>query len=294
MADGFAFDCTSQAMAATFDGSTFTGKADFRQVVNLVKLSFIDCTFAAAPIFGNTANLPQDTRFARATFTPRPEDEPSYRVIREHFSENGDRDSEGRFYALEKHSQRLGLPWGFTRLVSFLYDMTSVYGQSYARAFCWFCLLQLASFLGYAYLSDELSLCGTYDGRVLAFTFAQLVKPFELFTNRPAGGVYGIVGDRRLGVWQFLTAGQSILSLALLALFLLALRCCAGDSRGTSDCSYLGGLAGTLRRQLCLAGVFKTNGNYLPRVEPLRAPFRAALQDSEFFELANVVLGRVK
>lgn len=222
MSGRFTFEGTSSASAVTFDGSGFKGTSRFNAVNQLTSLGFIKCSFAVAPTF-SAEGLTQNTRFRYASFVPRPEDEHAYRIIRIHFSKNQDRDSEGDFYAREKRCQRLGLRPGLTRATSFLYDVTSEYGQSYVRAFCCFCLLQALCALIYAGLSGRLALGGSYDSRVVAFTFAQIAKPFELFSGRPVGSAYDIVGAPR-GAWQFVTAVQSTLSLALLALFLLALR----------------------------------------------------------------------
>ncbi len=219
----FTFNGTSQATDVSFDGSNFRGRTLFNGVSNLTSLSFIECTFSGAPKFGSEG-LPQNTRFRGASFVARPKDEHAYRTIRLHFSKNQDRDSEGKFYALEKRCQRLGLPFGVTRLVSFLYDKVSEYGYSYERPLYWFCTVQAVCFLCYAALSDRLALGGSYDGRVAELTFAQVVKPFELFSGKaPTEGLYQIVVADR-GIWLILTATQSIASFALLALFLLALR----------------------------------------------------------------------
>jgi hypothetical protein len=224
MTGQFTFDGISQAMVATFDRSKFQATCEFKSLSNLKALSFVDCIFATAPRFGLTPQLPQDTRFRGATFTARPEDEPVYRSIRQHFTNNDDRDSEGKFYALEKRCQRLGLRLGVTRAISFLYDLFSEYGQSYVRALGWFCAVQAICIIVYAKLSNRLDLGGNYDGRVIQFTFAQLVKPFELFSgSAPMNGPFVIINAHR-GLWLFLTAAQSIASFALLALFLLALR----------------------------------------------------------------------
>jgi hypothetical protein len=62
---------------------------------------------------------------------------------------------------------------------------------------------------------------------VLAFTFSQVAKPFELFSSKVSmDGAYAILrdSDYGTGLWQLLTAVQSVFSLSLVALFLLALR----------------------------------------------------------------------
>jgi hypothetical protein len=158
------------------------------------------------------------------------DDEAAYRQLRIIFAGHSDRDSEGQFYAHEKRSQRLGLKWStgesISRVVSRLYDLMSEYGSSYERAFVAFFIVQAFFLLIYAGLSDRWHVVGgEYDSKVVAFTFAQVVKPFELFSVKfPLDGAYTIVGDGCRGWWELLTLVQSVASISLIALFLLALR----------------------------------------------------------------------
>jgi hypothetical protein len=208
-------------------GSRFDSAVRIAQIENLGRLNFDDCRFAVAPSFRGE-DLPQKTSFRGTKFTRRAEDETAYREIRNYFHKHRARDAEGQFYAMEKRCQRLCMTrprqW-VPRALSYLYDLSSEYGYSYGWALFWFCLVQVVFALLYAFLSGELEPSGNYDSRVLAFTFGQIVKPFELFSSRVStDGAYGIIpaGDR--GWWLSLTAVQSVLSIALVALFLLAIR----------------------------------------------------------------------
>ena len=100
------------------------------------------------------------------------------------------------------------------------------YGQSYSRALFWFVVVQVLFGITYAALSGWLpNLSGRVDSQVVAFTFAQVVKPFELFSYKaPGAGAYAIVPDPTTGWWLLLTAAQSVLSITLITLFLLAIR----------------------------------------------------------------------
>jgi hypothetical protein len=220
----FTFEGVEASTTVSFRKSEFKAAGRFNAVGKLSGLGFANCKFATAPIFGLTQELPQNTEFDGATFVPHVEDEHIYRNIRVHFSKNQDRDAEGQFYAWEKRCQRLGLPLGIRRVISYLYDKSSEYGYSYERAITWFFALQLGFCLTYAAISDRLSLGGDYDSRVVTFTFAQVVKPFELLSAKvPTEGAYGILQGNH-GWWLLLTSLQSIASIALIALFLLALR----------------------------------------------------------------------
>ncbi|MGB9331335.1 MAG: hypothetical protein WCB10_11240 [Steroidobacteraceae bacterium] len=208
--------------------SRFGAASRFNRIERVKRLSFTDCRFAQAPTFGGSPNLPPRTEFKGATFDLRAEDESAFRGIRNFFAAQRARDWEGLFYAYEKRCHRLGLrrprEW-IPRSLSFLYDKASEYGYSYGRALMWFCIVQLGFLVIYAALAGELAPGGDFDGRLVAFTFAQVVKPFELFSSRVASeGAYAIVPGGADGLWLFLTALQSVLSISLIALFLLALR----------------------------------------------------------------------
>jgi hypothetical protein len=86
--------------------------------------------------------------------------------------------------------------------------------------------VQTIFYVLYAGMSGRLEFGGSYDSRVLSFTVAQIVKPFELFSPKGVGvNPYDIGADTlNKGWWQLFTVTQSVISIALIALFLLALR----------------------------------------------------------------------
>lgn len=215
-----------------FKGSRFRGTVEFRGAGTLKALRFDDCVFEAVPTF-TPAALPQQTIFTDVRFertAQRSEDEGAYRAIRNLFNANRAREWEGWFYAHEKRCHRQSLPWRtqwFPRFLSWLYDIAARYGQSYERALVVFMLLQLAFGLGYAYFSGRLDIGGQIDADVITFTASQVVKPFELFSARlPLAPAFASVipESARIGWWAFWTFLHSVLSLTLIALFLIAVR----------------------------------------------------------------------
>jgi hypothetical protein len=225
----FRLEASSQNGTIRFTSSDFRAASRFNFVDQLQALDFAKCTFSEAPTFGSSQKIPQKTNFLGATFSLRPEDESAFRVLRNFYATHRARDSEGRFYAYEKRCHRLGMKgpgeW-VSRGISFLYDATSEYGSSYIRALVWFCVIQVVSAITYAAMSGRLeNIGGPYDSRVVAFTFAQVAKPFELFSSKAStDGFYSIVQRDAAGWWLMLTAVQSVISISLIALFLLALR----------------------------------------------------------------------
>jgi len=170
--------------------------------------------------------LPQGTTFARIKVEPTgvtPENESRFRSIRKFLADNRAREDEGVFYALEKSCHRKSLHWfSPARFVSKMYDCGSNYGRSYEKALVWFVILQLL-FAGLYWLCLDESPMGTrINWDVVNFTLAQIAKPFEPFSAR-----YDIAqnsGVIAAGIWKPITAIHSVLSLTLVALFLLALR----------------------------------------------------------------------
>ncbi len=195
----------------------------------LAGLYFNKCKFDSAPKFRVGDQLPQKTSFDEAKFEFPPQDEWAFRAIRNLFSENRAREDEGRFYAYEKRCHRRNLRPRrkiFTRFVSWIYDVTSMYGLRYERALICFLIVQVLFGLIYAWISDRLSnIGGGYDSHIVGFTLAQLVKPFELFGSKlTLQDTYSIVRPEQLGLWQCLTLLQSLLSIVLIAMLLIAIR----------------------------------------------------------------------
>lgn len=154
-----------------------------------------------------------------------PDAEGKARLLREAFTDASDRDNEAVFYQLEKRCQRFGLPLGFTRGTSALYDWLSSYGSSYVKPFILFVALQLIAGAAYAGASKNYELALGADFTVPAFTLAQTVKPFELFGARAHSKLFlSVVDANETTLWALVTFLHGLLSLALLAMFLLALR----------------------------------------------------------------------
>jgi hypothetical protein len=222
------FNCAGSSHELDLSGSVFRAACRLVSISSLKTLRLDRCEFSRALTIYDTSNIPQETSCSAAHFRITVEDEGNFRVLRNLFSNNRARELEGKFYSLEQRSRRLGLSWrkaAVPRTISWLYDVISEYGQSYSRALFWFCALQFVFAFGYAIAFERMHILGTIDGKVIGFTFAQLVRPFELFTNRVGpGSVFEIVPTNARGWWMFWTALQSVASLVVAALFLLALR----------------------------------------------------------------------
>ncbi len=194
-------------------------------------------TLSLAPVIGVETSprmMPQDSNFRGLILRRKTAfgdgAEARYRAIRNLFHASRDREQEGTFYKYEKRALRKSLPLGkptswIPRFVSACYDWLAGYGQSFERAFLWFFGVQILFALLYSIMSDRFALFGKIDSQVIAFTLAQIVKPFELLSARPAENwPYKGVYTGGSGLWTAVTIADTVLSLTLVALFLLALR----------------------------------------------------------------------
>jgi hypothetical protein len=224
------FHCNGSNGIVDLTKSVFQDRCRFSSLHSLSSLRLDYCTFSRAPSIDSTSHIPQETTCAGAKFnSTRGEDEGNYRTIRNYCNDNRARELEGTFYALEKRCHRRRLSWiraGIPRAISWLYDATAEYGQSYGRALLWLFGLQLVFGFGYEAASGRLRIPGPIDGNIVGFTFAQVVKPFELFSNRGVSesSVFEIVPLCSREWWMFGTAIHSVASLVLATLFVLALR----------------------------------------------------------------------
>lgn len=237
-------------------------ESEFFAPVNLREVRFVDHlrldkSMFRGPIYFAERDLeiPQsiDTRGLRlGDKATAPHAEPSYRSVRVALEKHKNRDPEGQFYAFEMRCQRKGIPDGnprgwkfkfdvrrvmtfkspliviarpklrrvFARAVSTSYDAVSVYGQSYGRAFITFFGLQMLFGGVYSYYFDRFGPTLSVDWELIRFTLSQVVKPFETFSKVDPKALGQELGP---GL-QLLLAAHSVVSLATIALFLLALR----------------------------------------------------------------------
>jgi hypothetical protein len=182
-----------------------------------------------APLVCREICLPQasfltQTRFKTGAIVV--DAESSYRSLRTVFADHKNRELEGLFYALEKRCHRLSLPWwSLHRAAWAVYDFASEYGQNYLRPLLWLAATQLMFGLFYAWMLDRLFHTCCVDGPLTIFTLVQLVKPFDAAGGKlPSNLDIDTLSTGELPWFIVVTMLQGVASLALIALFLLALR----------------------------------------------------------------------
>lgn len=183
--------------------------------------------FEAPPDFFGVKMDRQHTRFRRCKFTKagsfwRPKcgalDVVRYRHLRSHFARCKDSYLEGLFYTLEMRGHRLtGVASIFERAISWLYDAVADYGNSVARPALFF-LGQILFFFVFYKVVGQVTAQGVFSrfpelGLVLQNSF----NPLALFTEK------GIAIPGTL-VTYAASLLQATISVALIALFLIALR----------------------------------------------------------------------
>jgi hypothetical protein len=132
------------------------------------------------------------------------------------------RQKEAMFYALEQQSLRARKDtprsvWA----ASHLYHLTVSYGQSFVRPLGWLLWVKFVSFCIYAAFGS-ISLWA----HLVDFTIEQLVRPLSVWLPTSEESLHKLFGKNLLvllGI-KIIATFQSIFSLSLLALFLLALR----------------------------------------------------------------------
>lgn len=195
---------------AYFDNREFKGKTDFRR-----------CTFSTAPSFYG-CELHQETffpPFSNFLDTSSSEAFQKYRVLRLSMENVRNRVDEGSFFALEQRSLRLSSGFADKYLsLSFIYEKCSLYGTSVSRPMIiLLCFLSFFSFNYYYFFDIEFV-------EAVEFSIQQVVRPFTSWNSKEAEylGKIFIISD--FFALRLIATLQSLVSLMLIALSILAAR----------------------------------------------------------------------
>jgi len=137
------------------------------------------------------------------------------------------RQEEAMFYGLEQESLRSkeNTPMS-VKLLSYTYQVTSNYGQSFLRPLAWLGATTLGFFLIYSVFSYFTTNQLWHFLESFQFTIEQLVRPFSAWLPNGGMSMKSLLGFNVLGVLglQILGTIQGIISLSLMTLFILAVR----------------------------------------------------------------------
>lgn len=201
------FHCVS------FEGTTFKEGTMFSNRRFLDWTSFEGATFHVAPEFHN-AELHQDTNFAGTDFqdTASGHAARAYRTLKLAMGNVRARDEEAMFYAKEQKSlrHRDDTPKS-VQFLSALYEITADYGRNVWLPLAW--LGGITVIFWIIYLTSGLF---PAPETALDFTVTQIVRPFSVWAANYKGAIPTS--------WKLFASLQSVLSLGLVTLFILAVR----------------------------------------------------------------------
>lgn len=202
------FDNRSFGTRVNFNGGGFEDLAQFH-----------GCTFHPGMSFHQTKFL--KTKGVDDDATERLER--SYRTLKRAMADLHARNEEADFFALEMECrrQRGSVPW-FERVAATAYKHLSDYGRSVDLPLIWLLVLAYAAHY-LLYLPIALITCNPGPGARLAFTLEQMFRPFYVWAKSPPGTGNCLV-DSNPVIIPILASLQSLAVIALLTLFLLALR----------------------------------------------------------------------
>jgi len=226
----------------SFSETRFTGRCSFANRTFVGNASFNDAVFKDLVEFhGGTFHPGMSFHGTRFTRTRGNDDaateklERSYRTLKRVMADLHARNEEADFFALEMECRRQRRDIG--RIVPFVaiwYKRLSDYGRSVVRPLTWLGGLTALAFLFYAALFFWIS--GVIPGgpfrhlpAIFEFTLEQMFSPFKIWFS-PAGGktIHEAVRVLLLEYYpplvKILASLQSLATIGLLTLFLLALR----------------------------------------------------------------------
>ena len=211
-----------------FSNMVFRDNVTFENRSFLKSADFSGCTFHKAPNF-HGCELHEGTSFEGAAFLDKDYTSISYyRRLKVQMDKTMDKEWMGRFFSHEQLCRR-NQP-GVSKVVSclsWLYWFTSNYGQSVKRPLAGIVALAVAmvfylSALGFSTWSDETISTNQPVRLAISYTLEQTVKPFSVWRSR-TGYLELYSAWSILGI-QFVSIIYSLLQVALLAFFLLAVR----------------------------------------------------------------------
>lgn len=163
----------------------------------------------------------------------------AYRVLRLKMSERGAQQDEAMFWELEMRATDRSFPWySWPAKVPFkLYSWIAKYGNSVIRPLVWWLLLLIGFNLAYLEIQREFEVSANLSAawpewferirNAAEFSLRQTVWPFAVWSEEGARSIKNLIelsNDHDLLRVRLLATLQSVLSLAVIALFILALR----------------------------------------------------------------------
>lgn len=223
----------SEMPAFDATGSKFRGQVNFVNRAFTDSTSFARCLFAKAPLFYG-GKLHQDTNFHGAVFSDTSfEAARAYRTLKLAMEGVRARAEEGRFYSYEQRCLRRNPDLNkFIKLISWAYEVSSDYGMDVIKPLEWLIYTFLAFFAIYVGISFSVQPyyvdAATRVRDIVNYTMVQVVRPFSVWnydngSDSVLSRLFKYEGSAS-EIVRVLSSIQSLLTLTLLALLILALR----------------------------------------------------------------------
>lgn len=213
------------AGACQFDDRIFGTDVNFNGAVFHDLVTFHGCVFHPGMSFHLTKFL--KTKEDKLGTKKENDDatealERSYRTLKLGMENLRARNEEAEFFALEMECrrQRGSVPW-LERFAATAYKRLSDYGRAVDLPLIWLLILTYAAH--YLYLPIALMSCNPGAGARFGFTLEQMFRPFYVWAKSLPGTSNCLLESNPL-IIPILASLQSLTTIALLTLFLLALR----------------------------------------------------------------------
>lgn len=214
----------------SFEGCNFQA-VDFTNRKFKLKTNFSSCIFNKAPhFFGCTFHqhiiFPPQKNFKDVASDDAAH---AYRVLYRGMSDIKDRGYESMFYALvQKSERRSGEQPYHVKLTSWLYEVTTNYGQDIGRPIFWLLISTVIFACIYAFLSSPIiNIDARIDwnivGQGIDLSIKQIVKPFAFYPDKYMPNVEPLAGSYPV-LFKLYAVLETVVSWSLIALLLLSLR----------------------------------------------------------------------
>lgn len=202
----------------SFENRVFSMKTSFNEAAFENLMEFHGCTFHQGMSFHKTEFL--KTKGTTDALTEALER--AYRTLKLGMETLRARNEEAMFFAREMECRRNRKDIGFfERFAATLYKNLSDYGRSMDLPLLWLLALANISFLVFGIVALATGIPDSVH--FLGFTFEQMFRPFYVWSMSPVGTAPELV-DPNPTLIPFIASLQSLATLSLLTLFLLALR----------------------------------------------------------------------
>jgi hypothetical protein len=220
-----------------FEGVTFYDVTNFNRAEIYIGPDMGLCRFKKAPSF-HDVSMSQSASFREARFSDVISEDAAanYRTLKVAMNKASNKIQEGVFYGLEQASLRNQPETKFSfKLFSRLYEKSSNYGQSLTKPIRYFvsintlfffiyCCIKFPMTKIYEYVNSGLPNFGDNLSLIVSFIFSNIPSVFKIGSSTLVKDTFGDLSSFQQLLVSILALSQSLISLTLITLFILAIR----------------------------------------------------------------------